>query len=64
MIDMIETWVSEFPLVSVEDGLDEEDWDGWALLTARLGDRLQLVGDDLFATNRHRVERGIREQCR
>jgi len=61
MVDMIEAWAGEFPLVSIEDGLDEEDWDGWKLLTSRLADRLQLVGDDLFATNSRRLARGIRE---
>jgi enolase len=48
-----------YPVVSLEDGMDEEDWDGWKLLTERLGEHLQLVGDDLFATNRERLERGI-----
>ncbi|MBO5070397.1 MAG: phosphopyruvate hydratase, partial [Roseburia sp.] len=51
--------VSEFPLVSIEDGLDEEDWEGWQKLTARLGDRVQLVGDDLFVTNPKRIKCGI-----
>jgi enolase 1/2/3 len=48
-----------YPIVSIEDGLDEEDWDGWKLLTDKLGDRVQLVGDDLFVTNTERLERGI-----
>ena len=48
-----------YPIVSIEDGMDEEDWDGWQALTARLGDRLQLVGDDLFVTNTERLRRGI-----
>ncbi len=61
MIDMIETWVRDFPVVSIEDGLDEEDWGGWKLLTERLGRQLQLVGDDLFATNPERLARGIRD---
>jgi enolase len=51
---------SRYPVISIEDGLDEEDWDGWKLLTERLGDRVQLVGDDLFVTNTERLERGIR----
>jgi enolase len=59
MIDLIEGWVRDFPLVSVEDALGDEDWDGWTALTARLGGAAQLVGDDLFATNRSRVARGI-----
>jgi len=59
MIDMVEAWLRDFPIVSVEDALAEEDWVGWQQLTARLGRRLQLVGDDLFATNPARVARGI-----
>ncbi|MCU1498956.1 MAG: eno, partial [Acidimicrobiales bacterium] len=50
---------ARFPIVSIEDGMDEEDWDGWAALTARIGDRVQLVGDDLFVTNSTRLARGI-----
>jgi enolase len=50
---------SRYPVISIEDGLDEEDWEGWKLLTERLGDRLQLVGDDLFVTNTERLRRGI-----
>jgi len=61
MIGMIEAWVRDFPVVSVEDGLDEEDWAGWKLLTARLGSKVQLVGDDLFTTNPQRLARGIDE---
>ena len=48
-----------YPIVSIEDGMAEEDWDGWAGITARLGDRVQLVGDDLFVTNVERLQRGI-----
>ena len=59
MVDMIEGWVREFPLVSIEDALAEDDWTGWTMLTQRLGRALQLVGDDLFATNPSRVARGI-----
>src|SRR5262249_22602671 len=51
----------EFPIVSIEDGLSEDDWDGWRELTVRLGNRVQLVGDDLFVTNPERLQRGIRE---
>jgi enolase len=51
---------SRYPVISIEDGLDEEDWEGWKLLTDELGDRVQLVGDDLFVTNTERLERGIR----
>ncbi|HSS69563.1 MAG TPA: phosphopyruvate hydratase [Casimicrobiaceae bacterium] len=61
MIAMIEDWVREFPVVSIEDGLDEEDWRGWKLLTERLGGKVQLVGDDLFTTNAQRLARGIAE---
>ena len=61
MIGMIDSWARHFPVVSVEDGLDEEDWSGWKLLTERLGRRLQLVGDDLFTTNPQRLARGVRE---
>ena len=61
MIGMIEAWVADFPVVSVEDGLDEEDWIGWKLLTARLGSKVQLVGDDLFTTSPRRLARGIDE---
>ena len=59
MIDMLGAWVRQFPVVSIEDGLGEADWDGWKTLTARLGKRVQLVGDDLFATNGARLARGI-----
>ena len=61
MIDAIGAWVRDFPIVSVEDGLDEEDWAGWAELTTRIGDRVRLIGDDLFTTNLARLERGIAE---
>ena len=62
--DMIAFWsglLDRFPIVSLEDGLAQDDWEGWARLTAALGDRVQLVGDDLFVTNAERLERGIRE---
>ncbi len=52
-------WVREYPIVSLEDGLAEDDWEGWAALTKELGDRIQLVGDDIFVTNPERLERGI-----
>lgn len=63
MIDMIEAWVDEFPVVSVEDGLGEDDWQGWRRLRQRLAERVQLVGDDLFATNAARLARGVSERC-
>ncbi len=59
MIDRLETWVNRYPIISIEDALAEEDWDGWQRLTARLGRRVQLIGDDLFATNPARLQRGI-----
>ncbi|MFG0242505.1 MAG: phosphopyruvate hydratase [Phycisphaerales bacterium JB054] len=55
-------WCKKYPIRSIEDGLAENDWDGWAKLTAKLGDTVQLVGDDLFVTNRKFVERGVRER--
>ena len=58
MVDLYEEWVNNFPIVTIEDGLDEEDWDGWKVLTDRLGKKVQLVGDDLFVTNTERLERG------
>lgn len=60
MITLYETLLKEFPLVSIEDGLYEDDWDGWKLLTERIGDRVQLVGDDLFVTNPKRIKCGIK----
>ena len=62
MIDYIENLCEEYPIISVEDGLAEEDWEGWKELTNRLGDKIQLVGDDLFVTNQTRLKRGIKEQ--
>jgi enolase len=62
--DMVAFWsglIDRFPVVSLEDGLAEDDWEGWARLTAELGERVQLVGDDLFVTNPERLERGFRE---
>ncbi len=59
MVDRMEAWVNEFPIVSIEDALAEEDWSGWQLLTERLGARVQLVGDDLFTTSVARLQRGI-----
>jgi enolase len=59
MVDMYEDWIGRYPIVSIEDGLDEDDWDGWRLLTERIGNRVQLVGDDLFVTNVDRLRRGI-----
>jgi phosphopyruvate hydratase len=62
LIDLYESWVNEYPLVSIEDGLFEDDWEGWSLFQKRIGNRIQLVGDDLFVTNTERLKRGIQEQ--
>jgi len=59
MIELYAKWMEEYPIVSIEDGLAEDDWDGWSQLTKALGDRVQLVGDDLFVTNTERLARGI-----
>ena len=59
MIELYAKWLDQYPIVSIEDGLAEDDWDGWAALTAALGDRVQLVGDDIFVTNTERLARGI-----
>jgi enolase len=59
MIELYTRWIDEYPIVSIEDGLAEDDWEGWAKLTAAIGDRCQLVGDDLFVTNTERLARGI-----
>jgi enolase len=59
MIELYAKWMDEYPIVSIEDGLAEDDWEGWAQLTKALGDRVQLVGDDLFVTNTERLARGI-----
>lgn len=62
MVDFYAELIDKYPIISLEDGLDEDDWDGWAQLTERLGDRLQIVGDDLFVTNVERLSRGIEEE--
>lgn len=62
MIDYWKGWVDQYPIFSIEDGLDEDDWAGWQALNAAIGDRTQLVGDDLFVTNVERLQRGIDEQ--
>ena len=63
LIDLWAGWCEKYPIRSIEDGLAENDWEGWAKLTKRLGDKVQLVGDDLFVTNKKFVERGIAEGC-
>ncbi len=62
MVDLWADWVAKYPIVSIEDGLGEDDWLGWKLLTERIGDRCQLVGDDLFVTNPERLQRGVDER--
>ncbi len=59
MVEYYESWVKQYPIVSIEDGLGEDDWDGWRLMTEKLGDKIQLVGDDLFVTNTERLAKGI-----
>ncbi|MDD3568585.1 MAG: phosphopyruvate hydratase, partial [Bacteroidales bacterium] len=63
MVDYWKDWVSKYPIVSIEDGMGEDDWDGWKLMTQTLGDKIQIVGDDLFVTNVKRLQRGIDEQA-
>jgi enolase len=63
MVEFYADWVARYPIVSIEDPLDEDDWAGWSALTAKIGDKTQLVGDDLFVTNVERIERGIRERA-
>ena len=63
LVALYADWARRYPIVSIEDGLAEDDWSGWTKLTATLGERLQLVGDDLFVTNVERIRRGVRENC-
>src|SRR5215213_7612735 len=62
-VDYLAEWTEKYPIISIEDGLAEDDWDAWKALTARAGDRVQLVGDDLFVTNTERLARGIKEKA-
>jgi len=62
MIDFYDGWVKRYPIYSIEDGLDENDWKAWKSMTERMGDRIQIVGDDLFVTNTKRISRGIKEK--
>ncbi len=59
MVDIYEKWVKKYPIISIEDGLAEDDWAGWEILTKRLGDKIQLVGDDIFVTNTKLIQKGI-----
>ena len=63
MVDFWENWVRQYPIISIEDAMDEDDWDGWRQLTERVGEKVQLVGDDLFVTNTQRLEKGIKNLC-
>ncbi|HBZ87642.1 MAG: phosphopyruvate hydratase [Candidatus Edwardsbacteria bacterium RifOxyA12_full_54_48] len=63
MVDMYQQWCQKYPIIVIEDGLAEDDWDGWKLLNQRLGDKIELVGDDLFVTNVKRIARGIKEKA-
>ena len=62
MADFWEDWVNKYPIISIEDGMAEEDWEGWKMLTKRIGEKVQLVGDDLFVTNPSRIAKGIKEE--
>jgi enolase 1/2/3 len=62
MVDFYAEWVSKYPLLSIEDGLAEDDWKSWALMTDKLGAKIQIVGDDLFVTNTERIARGLKER--
>ena len=59
LVDLYASWVEKYPIISIEDGLAEDDWDGWKLMTEKLGDKIQIVGDDLFVTNTKRLQEGI-----
>jgi enolase len=61
MVRLYADWVRQYPIISIEDGLAQDDWEGWKALTDELGEKVQLVGDDLFVTNTERLERGIEE---
>ena len=63
LIKMYENLISNYPIISIEDALDENDWDGWKNLTLSIGDKCQLVGDDLFVTSTNRLSKGIKENC-
>ncbi len=63
MVDFYARWVDAYPIISIEDGMAEDDWDGWGLLMERMGDRVQLMGDDLYTTNTNRILRGVQERA-
>jgi enolase len=62
MVDYWVNWAKKYPIISIEDGMAEDDWKGWALMTEKLGNRIQLVGDDIFVTNVERLQKGINEK--
>ncbi|MBN2690390.1 MAG: phosphopyruvate hydratase, partial [Burkholderiaceae bacterium] len=62
MVDFYDNWLGKYPIVSIEDGLAEQDWDGWKLLNSRLGKKVQLVGDDIFVTNTSILKNGIADK--
>ena len=62
MVDLWESWVKKYPIISIEDGMAEDDWEGWKMLTDRIGDKVQLVGDDLFVTNTQRLKMGLEKK--
>jgi len=62
IVELYESWIKRYPIISIEDGLAEDDWEGWKILTQSLGDKIQIVGDDIFVTNLKRVEKGIKEE--
>ena len=62
MVELWTSWTEKYPIISIEDGMDEDDWEGWKMLSDAIGDKVQLVGDDLFVTNTERLERGIKEK--
>jgi enolase len=59
MVRLYEDWVRQYPIISIEDGFAEDDWEGWRMFTQAMGDKIQVVGDDLFVTNKMRLQRGI-----
>ena len=63
LVDLWEDWCQRYPIISIEDGMAQEDWGGWQLLTERLGSKVQLVGDDIFVTNVERIRRGIEDKA-
>ncbi len=63
MVELYSDWVNKYPLISIEDGLAEDDWDGWKILNQKVGDKIEIVGDDLFVTNVERLSKGIEQNC-